>query len=94
MLDTNRLNPPHSFFASPATIARPIAPAGSGMFVSADDFDPTGILAGCDPCASSYWWMPELHAAAPAECAVATVLDPSERRHATRRASAPPQAAA
>lgn len=30
-------------------------------FLSAEDFDGTGILAGMDPCASSYWWMPELH---------------------------------
>jgi hypothetical protein len=31
-------------------------------FLSAEDFDGTGILSGMDPCASSYWWMPELHA--------------------------------
>lgn len=35
---------------------------GDGLgFVSPEDFDCTGILAGIDPCASSYWWMPELH---------------------------------
>lgn len=32
-------------------------------FVSAEDFDGTGILAGVDPCESRYWWMPELGAA-------------------------------
>lgn len=30
-------------------------------FLVAEDFDTTGILAGVDPYASSYWWMPELH---------------------------------
>jgi hypothetical protein len=34
-------------------------PAGEG-FLSAEDFDATGILTGVEPCASSYWWMPEL----------------------------------
>ena len=34
--------------------------AGGPLFVSADDLDGTGILTGIDPCASSYWWMPEL----------------------------------
>jgi hypothetical protein len=34
-------------------------PAGDG-FLSAEDFDATGILTGVEPCASSYWWMPEL----------------------------------
>ena len=63
MLEKNRLQPPRSFetaavgsrdmFHSPAV--------GSGpLFVSAEDFDATGILAGIDPSASSYWWMPEL----------------------------------
>jgi hypothetical protein len=33
----------------------------SRPFVSAEDFDATGILAGVDPCASNYWWMPELY---------------------------------
>jgi len=31
------------------------------LFVSAEDFDCTGILAGIDPCESNYWWMPELY---------------------------------
>lgn len=39
-----------------------MASQSPARFLSAEDFDPTGILAGVDPCASSYWWMPELHA--------------------------------
>lgn len=31
------------------------------IFLSAEDFDGTGILAGVEPCASNYWWIPELH---------------------------------
>ncbi len=34
--------------------------AESSRFLSADDFEGTGILAGVDPCASNYWWIPEL----------------------------------
>jgi hypothetical protein len=37
------------------------APPSDTRFLGADDFDATGILTGVDPCASSYWWMPELH---------------------------------
>ena len=33
--------------------------AGEG-FLSAEDFDATGILTGVEPCASNYWWIPEL----------------------------------
>jgi len=35
------------------------------MFLSAEDFDSTGILAGVEPCASNYWWIPELHRGVP-----------------------------
>lgn len=31
-------------------------------FLAAEDFDGTGILAGIDLCASSYWWIPEMYA--------------------------------
>lgn len=31
-------------------------------FVSAGDFDVTGILTGFEPCSSTYWWIPELQA--------------------------------
>jgi hypothetical protein len=37
------------------------ADAFGPMFLSAEDFDRTGILAGVEPCASNYWWIPELH---------------------------------
>ena len=39
-----------------------MAPQSPTRFLSAEDFDHTGILTGVDPYASSYWWMPELHA--------------------------------
>jgi hypothetical protein len=39
-----------------------MAPQSPTRFLSAEDFDRTGILTGVDPCASSYWWMPDLHA--------------------------------
>ena len=35
------------------------------MFLSAEDFDATGILAGVEPSASNYWWIPELHRGVP-----------------------------
>lgn len=41
----------------------PLSPRhADARFLGAEDFDATGILTGVDPCASSYWWMPELHA--------------------------------
>ena len=38
-------------------------PLGNGgpLFLSAEDFDATGILTGIEPCSSNYWWIPELH---------------------------------
>ncbi len=39
--------------------AAPADPA----FLTADDFDATGILAGVDAFASSYWWVAELQSA-------------------------------
>lgn len=39
-----------------------VGPAADA-FVSAEDFDRTGILTGMDPCESRYWWLPELHVA-------------------------------
>lgn len=92
MLQPNRLDPPRPFLPHFAPAARP-APATGRVFVSPEDFDATGILAGCDPCASSYWWMPELHAdgaiaqASPAPSVAAGT-------HATRRPASPAQAAA
>lgn len=94
MLESNRLNPPQS---SRMPAASPPAAASAPerrVFLSADDFDGTGILAGCDPCASSYWWMPELHTSTPADLTVATVADAGPPRHAARPSLARPQAAA
>lgn len=95
MLDTNRLLPPRQFSphrraASAGTAHAPAAGRGS-RFVSAEDFDATGILTGVDLCASSYWWIPELHDCADA-CdlgATVTTLD-----HATARTSSRTTAAA
>lgn len=68
MLQKNQLQPPRTSDL-PGAGRRlqdagriPAEAGGDGQgFVSAEDFDCTGILAGIDPCASSYWWMPELH---------------------------------
>ncbi len=47
--------------AAPVTGAETLGP----IFLSAEDFDATGILAGVEPCASNYWWIPELHIGMP-----------------------------
>lgn len=60
MLQKNHLNPPLPFQPSRATAAPVSHAAGGDRFVSAGDFDATGVLAGVDPCESRYWWMPEL----------------------------------
>jgi len=84
MLAKNRLQPPR-----PASLLPPVAkgpslptrhtpeadegPVGEG-FVSAEDFDSTGLFTGVDPCASSYWWMPELQVdALPLQPATGTI---------------------
>lgn len=58
-------------------------------FISAEDFDATGILTGVDSCASSYWWVPELHAAP-----IATGPATLQTAHATARTSPRTTAAA
>lgn len=64
MLRPNPLQPPRPF--PPPVGEATSAGAGRG-FVSAEDYDGTGILTGMDPCESRYWWLPELHSpAAPA----------------------------
>ncbi|MFM7077176.1 MAG: hypothetical protein ACKO5R_03870 [Planctomycetaceae bacterium] len=75
------------------TAARHGSPPGGPAFLSAEDFDVTGILAGVEPCASSYWWIPELQAepAAAPEAAVeiaapAPLVPATPRRQAARRA--------
>lgn len=61
MLQINPLAPPRPPRSRP--VADRFVPAGERLgapFVSAEDFDGTGILAGVDPCESRYWWLPEL----------------------------------
>lgn len=60
MLVMNRKHPPRTLFM--ADVHTPGSASVVSSFVSAEDFDHTGILVGVDPCASSYWWFPELHA--------------------------------
>ena len=60
MLQINPLAPPRPPRPGAAD-ARAIAHERTRTsFVSAEDFDDTGILAGVDPCESRYWWLPEL----------------------------------
>jgi len=67
MLQKNQLQPPRPF----ANQLRTPAPVeAKPAFVSAEDFDATGILTGIDTCASAYWWMPELEGFAPQAPAV------------------------
>jgi hypothetical protein len=83
MLQRNPLHP-----SRPLPMPTP-ARAGTSptwSFVSAEDFDVTGMLTGVDPCESRYWWMPELYG--PDADAPAAAL------HATRRTSSWPTAAA
>jgi len=62
MLEKSRLNPPRC--SAPAMESAKSGSAGGfqeSLFVSAEDFDGIGMLAGIDTCASNYWWMPELY---------------------------------
>lgn len=62
MLQKNPLCPPVPSQPPRATQSVAAAAASAeGRFVSADDFDATGVLAGMDPSESRYWWMPELY---------------------------------
>ena len=66
MLQKNPLCPPLPSQPQRAVATVPqTAPStkrlAAGRFVSADDFDATGVLAGMDPSESRYWWMPELY---------------------------------
>jgi hypothetical protein len=67
MLQKNQLQPPRPFAHQLRT---PAAVEAKPAFVSAEDFDATGILTGIDTCASAYWWMPELEGSAPQSPAV------------------------
>jgi len=66
MLQKNPLCPPlpsqpQRAVATVPQAASSITRLAEGRFVSADDFDATGVLAGMDPSESRYWWMPELY---------------------------------
>ena len=87
MLRTNPLQPPLPF--SPAPVAGEPAvplPAATDAFVSAEDFDQTGILAGVDPCESRYWWLPELYGPEPAGLTSASQATSLPARPATEAA--------
>ncbi len=64
MLQKNRLQPPRDYAPDAMSIPGRLAgfeSQGNQLFVSAEDFDCTGILAGVDPCESNYWWIPEMY---------------------------------
>lgn len=93
MLQQNPLQPPRPF-----TTTGPLAGLGgvrgvglppAGGFVSAEDFDATGILAGVDPCESRYWWVPELYAPEAAGAASASPATEGHGRYAAKRPSTP-----
>lgn len=60
MLRKNPLQPPRPYLEV-SLQARPADLPGGPGFVTAEDFDDTGILSGVDPGEPCYWWMPELH---------------------------------
>lgn len=70
---------------APAADARP---ARNGGFLSAEDFDATGVLAGVDPCESHYWWMPELYGPESMAGDESAGLDQATRRTASRATAA------
>jgi len=83
MLRINPLQPPRPFVtASAPAVQRP----PGGVFVAAEDYDSTGIMAGVDPSESRYWWLPELYGPEPAAT--------DHALHATKRAGEPSAAAA
>ena len=97
MLEKSRLNPPRcSAPAVESAQSRTENGFRECLFVSAEDFDGLGVLAGIDTCASNYWWMPELYG--PDSAADGSVESPpgrlanavrTDRGQATRRAIAP-----
>ena len=100
MLEPNRLDPPRPFCDPIASASGSRPPLDGGLlFVSPEDFDATGILAGFDPCASIYWWMPELHTQRTAAAPVRTGgrvggMPPGAGHQAAARTDEPTTAAA
>ena len=86
MLQRNPLRPPRPFL--PPSPVGEVRPGGAGGFVSAEDFDATGVLAGVDPCESRYWWIPELYGPDAAMDHVPTDLGQATRRAASRTTAA------
>lgn len=86
MLQRNPLQPPRPFL--PPTAAGAQRPAVGCGFLSAEDFDATGVLPGVDPCESQYWWMPELYGPETAAGAEAAGRDQATRRTASRAPAA------
>ena len=86
MLQRNPLQPPRPF-VPPATAAE-AGPARACGFLSAEDFDATGVLPGVDPCESRYWWMPELYGPESAAGGEAADRDQATRRAAPRAPAA------
>ena len=86
MLQRNPLQPPRPFV--PPAAAAEARPAAMGGFLSAEDFDATGVLPGVDPCESRYWWMPELYGPESAAAAEAAGRDQATRRTASRGTAA------
>lgn len=97
MLQKNPLCPPLSCQPSRSDAASDQLQAAAAPFLSAEDFDTTGVLAGVDPCESRYWWIPELYGPdAPAAVArnhVADFLTRGPRQAASGSTSRPTAAA-
>jgi hypothetical protein len=93
MLLKNPLHPPGPpRIESRASVAghRPAVP-----FVSPEDFDVTGVLAGMDCSESRYWWVPELHTdPAAADSTRFAARAGEDRRQAAERAADRSSAAA
>lgn len=64
MLQKNPLLPPRPPRPDALRVRGSDAVRRGQPFVSAEDFDATGILAGIDPCESRYWWLPDLTSSA------------------------------
>jgi hypothetical protein len=97
MLQKNPLCPPVPCQPSRGSASQSRFETASERFVSAEDFDATGVLSGVDPCESRYWWMPELYgpdgAAESARSPLAELLARGPRQ-ATSRSTPRPTAAA
>ena len=92
MLQKTPLQPPLPTRLPAWAAEAPSQPSRTSPFVSAEDFDGTGILAGMDPCESLYWWMPELYGPDPARrCdadAAAAIAIQATRRTPSRTTAA------